>query len=281
MLKLFFINIVNREDSTRAISLIRICLIFLLWKRFSGYFLLFGNIPFDQLIIGLFFYASSILVLLGFLSRISLPLLAFTMISIYYYLGHYLKIHSITSHHTYLLCIVPTFLALSPCEKSFSLDRYFTFRKAIANRQKLPQERGVIWPSILIGLQLSSIYFWSAYSKISPDFISGERLEMIFAYTYYDYEITKFSSFSLIAKILSISTILVELLLAFGLWFKSSRNLTLAIGVFFHLTLYYTLPVSTFSLTMILLYLVFIPPKQVHQVIDTLMGINSNTSIKT
>jgi hypothetical protein len=265
-------NNLEYQSSTRAIAIIRIGLVFLLWNRYSSSFLLYKNIPFVQISIGGIFFISSLFVLVGFHTRLWLGVLACTMVLVYYFLGFVVGVEPLTHHHTYLLCIATVFLSFTPCGRSLSLDRYLLVKKSMKKGIPIPQEKGALWATYLIGLQISSIYIWSTYSKLIPGFISGERMEQIFKFYLCNFDFTESAYFSQVMFILAISTIVLELFLAIGLWFTRIHALVMPVGIIFHLILFYFLPVSTFSLTMILLYLVFIPPEKIHTFVDNLFG---------
>ena len=59
-------------------------------------------------------------------------------------------------------------------------------------------------------------------------------------------------------------TVLILYLLALGLFIKSWHRWLMPIGIIFHIFIYLLIPVRTFSLTMILLYISFLDPKDVN-----------------
>ncbi len=267
-----FKKILQYQSSTRAIALVRIGIIPLLWSRFSGFFLLFKNIPEVQIGIGFLFFISTIFVFIGFYTRFWLGVLSLTMISVYYYVGFVIGVEPLTHHHTYLLCITVVLLFFTPCGYSFSVDRFLRVRNVMKKENVMPPEEGPLWATYLIALQISAIYFWSTYSKLVPGFLSGDRMEQIFKFYFCNYDFIESSYFPSIMFFLAISTIILEMALAIGLWFSRFHPWIIPAGIIFHLILFYSLPVSTFSLTMILLYLVFIPPEKVHRFIDIMVG---------
>jgi hypothetical protein len=64
------------------------------------------------------------------------------------------------------------------------------------------------------------------------------------------------------------TTVSVELVLAFGLWFKRLQPWLIPLGLIFHALLYVLLPVGTYSLNMWLLYLAYLDPDAVHRFLD-------------
>ena len=89
-----------------------------------------------------------------------------------------------THHHTYLLAVAALLIALTPCGRSYSVDRYLAVMRAGHAGLPPPAERGNLWGLRLIVVQLSVLYFFSAFDKTSYAFLSGARLEQIFLWYY-------------------------------------------------------------------------------------------------
>ena len=60
--------------------------------------------------------------------------------------------------------------------------------------------------------------------------------------------------------------------LPFGLWSRRWQGWCALVGVAMHLAFYVLLPVNTFSVQMVVLYLAFFDPEVVHRTIDRLLG---------
>lgn len=58
--------------------------------------------------------------------------------------------------------------------------------------------------------------------------------------------------------------------LAVGLWFERTHRALMPLGIALHAVLFWSLPVSTFSATMLLLYLAFVDPDRVHTTVQRL-----------
>lgn len=71
---------------------------------------------------------------------------------------------------------------------------------------------------------------------------------------------------------LATTTVLLEYILAFGIFVPRIRTAVLLSGVLLHLVFYALLSVNTFSLNMILLYLAVIDADRVHAFIDAFHG---------
>ena len=168
-------------------------------------------------------------------------------------------------------------LALTPCGRSYSVDRWRALQRGIRQKSKLPLERGPLWGTRLIALQISLVYFWSAYAKATKSFYTGERMEDLYMYYFFGSDYPTIPGFHELMVVISVGAILLECLLAVGLWFPRFQKWLIPAGIFLHLVFYYTLDVWTFSVTVILLYLVYVPPDTVHRVIDQMSGVDVPT----
>ena len=171
-------------------------------------------------------------------------------------------------HHTMLLVLATFICALSPCGGSFSLDRWLGQRRENPGSRVLP-ELGATWAVSLYGVLVSSVYLGGAVSKTNAGWLSGDRLEQIFAHYYGFSNYPETPWIGRLFLVATISVVALEYALVVGLWFHRTRHLLIPIAIGLHVGFYLLLPVETFSLTMLLLYLSF-APKAVHDSIGTL-----------
>ncbi|WP_292304805.1 HTTM domain-containing protein [Mesorhizobium sp.] len=262
---------VGTEGSSRSSALIRIGLAMLFWSRWAGELLLYR----DQSPIGLFlavnFFVATALLFVGYHSRIAALWTGSVGLAMYYYFGHQLGREPWTHHHTYLLAIAALLIALTPCGRSYSLDRYLAVMRAERTGRPPPAERGNLWGLRLIVVQISVLYFFAAFDKTNYAFLSGARIEQIFLWYYAgsDYP----AGLAWLATIVSPAVVALEYCLAFGLPFRRTRRYLVLPGLVFHAIIYVTLPVYTFSATMALLYLAYFDADAVDKVIARLQGI--------
>lgn len=258
------------EGSSRSSALIRIGLATLFWSRWAGELLLYM----DQSPVGLFlavnFFVATVLLFVGYHSRVAAVWTGAVGLTMYYYFGFQLGREPWTHHHAYLLAVTALLIALTPCGRSYSLDRYLSVMRAERAGVAPPAERGNLWGLRLIVLQLSVLYFFAAFDKSSYAFLSGARIEAIFLWYYAgsDYP----ASLAWLATIVSVAVVALEYCLAFGLPFAATRRYLLLPGLAFHAIIYLTLPVYTFSVTMALLYLAYFDADAVDKVIARLQG---------
>ena len=75
-----------------------------------------------------------------------------------------------------------------------------------------------------------------------------------------------------IHAVLAVTVVVVEFFLAFAIFVRRWRACVVPIGLALHAAFYVLLPVSTYSATMMVLYLALLDPDEVHRFIDRLLG---------
>ncbi|MDX8462979.1 HTTM domain-containing protein [Mesorhizobium humile] len=266
------------EGSSRPSALIRIGLAMLFWSRWAGELLLYM----DQSPAGLFlaanFFVATTLLFVGYHSRAAAVWTGAVGLAMYYYFGFELGREPWTHHHTYLLTVAALLIALTPCDRSYSLDRYLAVMRAERAGLPPPAERGNLWGLRLIVVQLSVLYFFAAFDKSNYAFLSGARIEQIFLWFYAgsDYP----AGLAWPATMVSVAVVALEYCLALGLPFRATRRYLVLPGLAFHAIIYLTLPVYTFSATMALLYLAYFDADAVSKVLTRLQGTGSTATAK-
>jgi hypothetical protein len=248
-----------REGSTRAAGLLRIALALIAWVRYASDMTPWHNLTPERVTLGVVFFVASSMMLVGWWSRLATGVTALAALAAYV-IGARGDEPFWFHNHTFLLTVSMGLLALAPCGRSFSVDRW----------RSRAEERGPLWALDLIALQVSIVYAWGAAIKVNPEFLSGYALDVIVSYHY-----TGTQPFALQGWMLAGAAIMVtvlEFVLAVGLWSRRARPWLLPAGLGLHATIYWLMPVSTFTVTMFALYLVFLDPDTVHRVVDRLVG---------
>ena len=261
----------EHNGSTRSVGLLRCLWGLILWARWADELLPFRRHEWDHYVLGMLFFVSTSGMVFGFFSRFSCfiaGLVTLTMVFFYGYIG---GVESWSHHHTTFLAVVTFVLAFTPSGRSFSLDRILAIRKAELRGLKWPEEYGNLWALRLVGVQLSAIYFWGAVDKCRFAYLGGDRIEQPFMYLYFGSDYPG-DWFHVIAVVMAVSTVSLEFLLTFGLWIRRVMLPLMALGVLFHVGIYYLLPVTVFSVASVAAYLAYLPPEQVHQFFDRLLG---------
>ena len=252
------------RDSTRSAGLIRIGLVLLIWSRWAGDLILCRDIRLSTILLHSAFFLLTGLMCVGLWTRVSsmgTAIIIAIMFSMY---------KSWIHHHTFLLVMATLLIALTPCGHSYSVDRWLALRRALKSGLPPPPEIGNLWGLRLITIQLSMVYFWTAYEKLYWGFLSGARMELL-VYNYYaGYDYASIPGFSALCFVMANATVVLEFLLAFGLYFPKLHKYLMPAGIVLHILFYVLLPIRTFTLTMILLYLAFIPASSVHRFIDNM-----------
>lgn len=242
----------------------RIGLVLLIWSEWAGDLIFCRDIRLSAILLNSAFFLLTGLMCVGLWTRVSsmgTAIIASIMFNTHQSFKH---------HHTFLLVIVIFFIALTPCGRSYSLDRWLALRRALKAGVPPPSEIGNLWGLRLIAIQLSMVYFWTAYEKLYWGFLSGARMELL-VYNYYaGYDYANLPGFSALCCIAAITIVILEFLLAFGLYIPKFHKYLMPAGIVLHVLFYVLLPIRTFTLTMILLYLAFIPAASVHRFIDNM-----------
>lgn len=266
------------EGSTRAAGLLRIGLALLLWSRWANELQPFtavdaGQVSVGWLALGAAFYVSTAWMLSGYRARLGTASAAVVTAAMVFGVGRSGTVFAWTHHHTTLLALATALLALTPCGGSFSVDRWRAVRAAIRDGRPPPPERGPVWAVPLLGVLLSTVYFWGAWDKTNAAFLSGARLEQIWIFQYASSDFAPSPAVHALFVAASVGVTLLEYVLAFGLWSRRLRPALVPVGLLLHASFYLLLPlVNTFSTTMALLYLAFYDPQEVHDAVDVCVG---------
>ena len=264
---------VDTEGSTRTAALIRIGLAALLWARWGRDLQLFRDLTPAGLALAPIFFLATTLMFFGLWSRAATAVAALVALA-FVYAGEALSSAHWSHHNAFLLAYATALCALTPCGKSYSIDRWRALRQTRRAGRPRPPERGNLWGLRLMACQLSVIYFWSAYDKTAVAFLSGERLELIFRWLYVgSAPLPEMPGFHGLMLVASVTTVLLEYALAVGMFFAASRRWLVLPGMALHGLFFVLLPMRTFSLTMWCLYLAHFDADAVHARIDELSGV--------
>lgn len=247
-------ELLGSEGSTRSVGLLRIGVVLLLWARW-GEGLMLAETP--SVGLSLVFFGATGLLLVGLWTRFAAVATAVVMLVVYLWFGVHLRRVEWIHHHHYLLVSASCVLALTPCGRSFSLDRW---------RSGSP-EHGPLWALRLFTIQLAAVYLWSAVDKMSPAFLNGARLEQIAMAEYFGSDPPDWHA---LAVVMAWGVMLIELALGLGFLLGRTPRWLLIAGVGLHAAIYLIVPVATFSATMVCLYIAAIDPAVVHRAIDRL-----------
>lgn len=154
------------------------------------------------------------------------------------------------SNHQTLFIALCGLLALSRCGAALGVDA----------RRRGGQDDVPYWPVFLLQLQVTSMYGFTAVSKVTPTFLSGQVLrENVPLAAWAE---AQWSGADVILAMV-LATIVVELFLAGGLWFRRTRLVAVVAGVGLHLTILVGIPhlsheLGPFALLSIGTYVLFL-----------------------
>ncbi len=253
--------------STRPLGLMRMALAIVVFVRFGNEVSLYQGDSASFVMLGVAFFGLTSLMFVGYMAQAACAGVAVMLMTMHFYMGHVLGQPGWASHHIYILVVSVSLLALSPCGQSFSLDRY----RALLKGEDAPEE-GPLWAQRLMALQMAALYFWTAVDKTDWAFLSGQRIEQAFTWTYTGRVLEPLLAMGVLMPILAIIVVLVEYFLAFAIFVRRWHGFVLPMGLALHATFYVLLPVNTYSATMMVLYLSLLDADAVHRVLDRIQG---------
>ncbi len=244
--------LLTREASSRLPALLRIGLAVIALARFGDEMLPTHDHRPGALAARLVFYLSTLAMLAGYRGRLA------CVVS-----GAAQLVMTTLHHHTYLLAMETLLLALTPCDRSYSADRWLALKAGDA-----PPERGPSYGLTLMALQLSAVYLWGIVHKLEPLYLRGVRLEHILRY--YQLGSDEVAVPAWLWAALALAVVAIEAVLLVGLWIRRWHRWVMPLGIAFHGALYYALRVDTFTAQVWLLYLTYVDPDAIHRGIDAL-----------
>ena len=254
----------DATGSTRAVALMRIGLSALAFIRFGPEIAPFVATGAGGLMIGIGFFTIAGAAFLGLRARLSIGCLGALILTLYALTQSGLGAVGWNHHHVYILGMACLLLSLTDCGRSYSWDRW----RQLDTAEGPPPEHGALWGQRLIALQMSALYFWTAIDKTDMAFLSGQRLEQIFVWSYSGRALEILLAFPLLLAAMSIAVVVVEYFLAVAILTRRYLKPALVLGLSMHALFYLMLPVSTYSATMMLLYLALVDPEDVRRFTD-------------
>lgn len=190
---------------------------------------------------------------IGFLSRFSSVIVFVALLSIQK------RNPMITSGGDALLRLDAFFLMFAPTGAALSVDRLIS-----RYRGRQPRESKLVlpWAQRMIQIQTTVLYLSTAYWKLrGHTWIDGTAL-------YYVFHLIEFKQFSIpgashmaLIKLMTWSTLAIELSLGTLVWIRRLRYWVLLAGVCLHAGIEYALNIPLFSLTVVASYLTFVEPQ--------------------
>ena len=164
-----------------------------------------------------------------------------------------------------LMRLVAFYLLLMPAGSATSVDRW---RADPERLWSFP--RRAPWALRLAQIQISVIYISTVWEKTGG---AGWRNGTAVSYAVRIGEVTRLpvpsfvTDSPLLAELATFGALATELAIGILVWNRAARPWVLALGVLLHLSIELTLAVGFFSLTIITLYLAFLPPERAERVL--------------
>ena len=160
------------------------------------------------------------------------------------------------SNHLYLFFLIVLLLSVADCGAALSLD----------SLHKGTHDTVAGWPALLLMVQVSLVYCFSALAKLTPQYLSGDVLSQTFKQQGWLVFPLSWRS-AQVLSVLAVLAIVLELFIAFGLWNKRLRWFAVVGGLALHAFILTTLDSSrlslgVFALEMFALYPLFFRPLQ-------------------
>jgi hypothetical protein len=154
------------------------------------------------------------------------------------------------SNHQYLLVVVVVLLTLADCGAAASVDAWRG-----RGRPVVPA-----WPVLLLKLQLTVVYGFTALAKLNLVYLSGALLAGGLRTGGWLPVPTSWQIVEVMSP-LAVASVLIEVVLAAALWLPRWRRPAAALGVAFHATMIWTMSVpfslAIFAAGMLALYALF------------------------
>jgi len=236
-----------------------------------------------QLLAFIIALALTISMLVGYYSRTCTLLLAIASGVVYNYQSYGwpalpFSVQNLSSHtfekNVIYFAYFGFLLSFTPCGAVLSID---------AVRRNAPvQANGQVDSPAIFGMRLLliTVYFWTAFSKCNPTFLSGAVFESILVKSYFGSFYYAGTRPELLRLYSSMAWFIVvfEFALAFALLFKRTRRFAIFCGISMHAVFLTILPVYHFSFILVSSYLIFVDQNTIERSRARLMGLPTAVS---
>ena len=164
-----------------------------------------------------------------------------------------------------LIRLIAFYLIFAPTAASLSLQRFLRNREAFWTFPARP-----VWPVRLLQLQFSAIYLFAAWDKVrGTTWNNGTAVSLALRITDVQrFPLPGFVTHSLLlSNLLSYGTLVIELSLAVLVWNRTLRPYVLLAGLSLHLGIEYAIRVGFFGVSVLSLYLLWVPAERIEAVL--------------
>jgi vitamin K-dependent gamma-carboxylase-like protein len=164
-----------------------------------------------------------------------------------------------------LMRLLALYLIFAPTSAGLSIGRFLRNRKEFWSFPARPA-----WPIRMLQIQFSVVYLFAVWSKVRGiTWNNGTAVSYALRITDLErFPVPAFVTHSpLISNVLTFGTLALELSLAILVWNRALRPWVLLAGLSLHLGIEYAIRIGFFSLTIISLYLIWVPPERMEAVL--------------
>lgn len=267
-----FVAFATEEISSRPLGMFRIFAAMIFIYQFAGPFVTYKadymtGAPLTLCV----FFVSAFFMMVGYKTRWSAAIfaLSFAVLQLYYGIHE----HTYKFYKPVQQFQVAVILALTPCGRSLSIDRALEVRRAAKEGREPEPERMPWWMLELLILQICVVYFWAAENKSDDKWFRGERMERYYLEWYGGSDSFVYSPIvHPVAVFFAWATTILEYVLAIGLLSRRVRPYLLWGGVMLHLGILAIFSVTYFSFMMLLILLMCMPPRWIHDFISLVIA---------
>lgn len=260
------LDLPNDHGPVTVLALLRLGLIPLLWSRFGEAFQFFRNVTPYKPWLSLAFYLGTFCWFVGYRSKIAGWVTVASLGVGTWYLGTQHGHRDFLHHHAFLLLFFAACLAIGPAGQRLSVDQWLSARRGEPTPLEGPLAALWLWR-----LQVFAVYFYGALDKTQGAWFTGARMTQYGISFWTGSDWSDSALWDALMLVSGIGTVVVEYFIPVGLFFARTRLLAIVLGVLLHGSIYMTLPVFTFSMTMMLGYVAFFEPAGVQRCLERLV----------
>lgn len=269
-------SVLGQDVSSRSLGLLRVFAALSIWVEFASPWVmhrmddLFGTWALALLVL-----VPAWFVIFGLGTRVAAIIMASAFAGLHLYYGVHLGIEKLI--YPVREFQVAVLLALTPCNRSLSVDRILALRRARREQRPTPPERVPWWVVELFILQLATTFLWWGIDGLTPEWRDGSALEVEFLRLYGSADtFVAHPSFHAIMLGVAWATTILNFVLALGLLIRPLRRYLVWVAFAYlfvaMLALSRTYANSYEYLIMMTLLIACLPPTWVHELTTHQLG---------
>ncbi len=265
----------DEQGSTRALAITRLLVIgVLFWYVTSGsaFHPAHVDVPVARRGVAALLMVASWFAWVGYQTRAATVVIAISWGLLHLYWGTSSGTFATTRDAQLLQALVV--LAIAPCGRSLSVDRWLAVRRAQRLQRPPPSERGPLWSRWLMIASLSSFYAWTAVELATSEWLSGFTIERFWVGRWGSSDTLAMAPELIHALSVALAWQVLTLLVvvALCLWVPRWRWYALTLGVILHLLTWPFFGAWPLTVTLLACYPMLVPTDWAHEFIDAQLG---------